>query len=114
MPRRKKLHDEVAQLLDARPDIPSLLEHETKPLSSAAGAIKLETIKIRIDHLLQLKRTADGAATDYAEAVKAVAESANCIPGVVKKFVSARFGEKFIEKKREAEQLSLLFDEIGE
>ena len=59
-------------------------------------------------------RKAEEAAEDFASAVKATAEASGLLASVVRRFVTARAGENFEEKARECEQLSLLFDEIGE
>jgi hypothetical protein len=80
---------------------------------AAVAVLRIETLKTRIEHLVQLKRAADEAATDYKEAIVKTAADARCIPAVVRRFVTARAGERFIEKKQEVEQLSLLFEEIG-
>ena len=49
-----------------------------------------------------------------AEGVKANAERAGIQASVLRKFIAARAGENFGDKKRDALQLSLLFEEIGE
>jgi hypothetical protein len=73
-----------------------------------------KVIAEKIDQLVKLKTAADEAATDFAEAVKAAAEKSGLLASVVRRFVVARSGEKFEEKKRECEQLSILFEEVGE
>ena len=67
-----------------------------------------------MDALVKLKVRADEAAEDFAEAVKKTAEQAGLLATVVRRFVVARAGEKFEEKRRECEQLDLLFSEVGE
>jgi len=109
MPRRRKTRlspksSRTQTLLDPAPPAPP----------AVPGVVRLETVKVRIDHLVQLKRSATDAATEYAEAVAKTAEDSGCRPGVVKRFVSARLSEKFNDRKEEAQQLSLLFEEVGE
>src|SRR6266478_813265 len=48
------------------------------------------------------------------ESMKAWAEKAGLQSSVLRKFIAARAGENFPDKKRDAMQLSLLFEEIGE
>jgi len=78
------------------------------------AVIKLEPIRDRIEYLEQLYANARSAGDEFAEAVKAVAEEAGLLAAVVRKFVIARASEKFDEKKRQCEQLSLLFEDVGE
>lgn len=67
-----------------------------------------------IDELVRLKERADDAAESYSDGIKRAAEDSNYLASVVKKFVTARAGEKFEEKKRECEQQLELFEEVGE
>lgn len=76
--------------------------------------IQLESLRTRVDDLVDLRAKAAAAADAYGEAVKATAEQAGLLASVVRKFVDARAGEKFEEAKTKAQQLSLCFEEIGE
>lgn len=78
------------------------------------AVIKTKVVKDRIDDLLVLLSKAESAATKYGDAIKATAEASGINSGALRKFVSARAGEKFEDKKRDCEQLSLLFEEVGE
>jgi hypothetical protein len=71
-------------------------------------------LKDSIDDLVLLCADSANAALNFSEAIKAHAEKSGLLASVVRKFVIARAGEKFGEKKRECEQLSLLFEEVGE
>jgi len=74
--------------------------------------IKRDVVEDKIDHLVNLHNTAIERRKDFSDAVKAVAEESGMLASVVRRYVSARAGETDIEKKRECEQLSLLF-EVG-
>ena len=76
--------------------------------------IELDAVRDKAEYLGQLYTDSCSAAEEFAEAVKAVAEQSGLLASVVRKFVVARASEKFDEKKRHCEQLSLLFDEVGE
>lgn len=73
-----------------------------------------QVIEKRIDELVRLKQSAETAAEEFAEGVKAAAEDSGMLASVVRRFVTARASEKFEERRRECEQLSILFEEIGE
>ncbi len=70
-------------------------------------------IKARIEEMVKLKKASDTASDEFSEAIKFVAESAGLNASAVRKFVLARAGEHFEDKKKECEQLSLLFEEVG-
>src|SRR5712664_4226457 len=76
--------------------------------------IETKVVKDKINHLVKLKTTADEAVADFADAVKKVAEDSGLLAASVRKFVVARAGEGYEEAKRKCEQLSLLFEEVGE
>ena len=71
-------------------------------------------VKDRINDLIALKVKADEAADKFNDAIKAVAEKAGLLASVVRKFVNARAGEKYEEESRKVEQLSLIFEVIGD
>jgi hypothetical protein len=77
--------------------------------------IKLEELNpLAIATLITDFRAAHEAGEVFAEGVKANAERAGIQASVLRKFIAARASENFNEKKRDALQLSLLFEEIGE
>jgi hypothetical protein len=67
-----------------------------------------------IDTLVADYKYAAQAADTLSEGIKAAAERAGIQATVLRKFITARAGEKFEEKKRDAAQLNLLFEEVGQ
>lgn len=67
----------------------------------------------RLDHLVQLHTRSKESSKDLSDAIKAVAEKAGLLASVVRKIVVAKAGESFEEKKKEAKQLALMFDEVA-
>lgn len=79
------------------------------------AVIRLEELNpLAIETMLTDFRNAKEAATVLDESVKAWATKAGIQSSVLRKFIAARASEGFADKKRDAQQLSLLFEEIGE
>jgi hypothetical protein len=57
---------------------------------------------------------AQAAGEAFADGIKAQAEKAGIQSAVLRKFIVARAGEHFDDRKRDAQQLALLFEEVGE
>jgi hypothetical protein len=77
--------------------------------------IKLEELNpLAIATLIADFRAAHDASEIFNEGIKANADRAGVQAAVLRKFVTARAGDSFNDKKRDAMQLSLLFEEIGE
>jgi hypothetical protein len=76
-------------------------------------AIRLEELRKKVGYLVRLHNTAQDAKEEFAEAVRAVAEASGLQAKVVRRFVVAKAGTTFEKKKKEAEQLSLVFDEVA-
>lgn len=74
------------------------------------AVIKLDQVKDKVDYLVGLYKTATSASADLNDGIKAIAEKSGLLASVVRKYVVAKAGDKFEEKAREVEQLSLLFD----
>jgi hypothetical protein len=74
--------------------------------------IDLKVIKDALPELKSLKAAAKAASVDYSEAIKKKAEEAGLNSSAVRRFVDAAAGDSINERKRDAEQLSLLFDEV--
>lgn len=74
------------------------------------AVIKLDQVKDKVDYLVGLYKTATSASSDLNDGIKAIAEKSGLLASVVRKYVVAKAGDKFEEKAREVEQLSLLFD----
>ena len=77
------------------------------------AVIKLKVVKDKIAHLIELHQASRVSSEDFSAAVNHVAEEAGLLASVVRRYVVAKAGEKFAEKKRECEQLSLLFEEVA-
>jgi hypothetical protein len=78
------------------------------------SAITLGHLKENIGELVTLYIQQQDSAARCSDAIKAAAEKSGLLANVVRKFVKARAGEKFEEAKRTVEQLSLVFEEVGE
>lgn len=76
--------------------------------------INLTDLPSKIKMLEKKLVTANEAATDYKDAVKAVAEKCGLQASVINKGVKAIVADKVAEKKRDAEQLAMVFEEVGE
>ena len=85
-----------------------------KDADKQEAVITMKPVKDKIDDLIALYVKAGKASDKLNDAIKAVAEKAGLLASVVRKFVTARAGEKFQEEARKVEQLSLIFEEIGE
>lgn len=81
--------------------------------SGQEKAWNMEPIKTKMDHMVSRYNHMKEAANDFSETVKAVAKDSGFNTAAVRQFVVAKAGEKFEERKRYFEQLSLLF-ETGE
>lgn len=76
--------------------------------------IEVEAVKDRVEELIRLYKASGDAQEAFNDGIKKAAEDSGLLAATVRKFVVARAGEKFEEEKRKCEQLSLLFEEIGE
>jgi hypothetical protein len=93
----------------------SLSSRETAPQAQASDTVlKLDPIKDTIAELVRLYRAQRDATTDLADAIEAAATRSAARPAVVRRFVAARAGDKFVERKSECEQLAFLFERLGE
>jgi hypothetical protein len=76
-------------------------------------AIEVKKLDEKMDHLVGLHNACKEASSSFSDAVKSVAESSGLQASVVRRFVAAKAGENFGDRKRDAEQLALVFDEIA-
>jgi len=76
--------------------------------------ITLSKLRENLGYLIGRHNAAKEARTVYTEAVDAIAAASGIEPAVIKAFVSAKAADKYEDKKRNASQLQLCFDEIGE
>lgn len=81
--------------------------------SGQEKVIDMSKLNDRMAHLVKLHTSAREEAKAFSDAVKSVAEKSGLLASVVRKVVTARAGEAFEEKKKEAEQLALVFGEAG-
>ena len=84
-----------------------------KSEEAGAAVMKLDAVRDKIGHLKQLYTTKREAATDYAEAVEAVATASKVDKQALASFVAAASGEHVAQRRERARQLSLLFEEVG-
>jgi DNA repair exonuclease SbcCD ATPase subunit len=68
----------------------------------------------KIDHLEKLYIKAQESSKDLNDAIKKVAEKSGYLASNIRTLVAARVKDKFVDKKRDAEQQLSLFDEVGE
>src|SRR4051812_39520007 len=77
------------------------------------ATIKLEAMSVKVDTLVGLYKHQQAVALDFSDAVKAVAEESGLNAKTVRTFIVAKSGEKFEQRKRDVQQLALVFDEVG-
>ena len=85
-----------------------------KERDGSESVIKLETLRVRLPNLIDMLIASRQAQKQYLDGVKAVAEATGLLSSTVSKFVRARAGDNFREDRMRAEQLALVFEEIGE
>jgi hypothetical protein len=78
-----------------------------------AAVIELAKVRERIDDLVALYLAAQRSGDELSEAINACAEAAGIKAAPLRKVVAAKAGERFEEKRVEAGQLALLFDEVA-
>ena len=76
--------------------------------------IKSGEVKKRLDDLKKLYTSKQDAAVLYREAIKKAAEAAGINAKPLRDYVNALCNEKSEQRRRDAEQLELLFAEVGE
>jgi hypothetical protein len=81
-----------------------------KDNSGQAAVINLEKLVVKSDELVKLYNKASDAATDFSEAIKAVAEKAGLNASTVRKYITAKAGDKYDDTKEKIKQLALVFD----
>ena len=80
--------------------------------SGQEKVIEVAKLIEKLPHLQGLYNTAKEANKDFSDAVKAVAEKSGLLASVVRKIVVAKAGENYDDKKKEAEQLEMVFGEL--
>ena len=76
--------------------------------------ITLQDLRDALPNLTQLKTNADAANVELKDAIKATAEKSGLLAVAVRALVNARAKGNVNDKARQAEQMSLVFGEIGE
>lgn len=84
-----------------------------KDESKQPAVTQPKVILERIEELVQLHGSAVEAAVEAKEAITKAAEDSGYNAANVRKLVLARYSEKFPEVKRNIEQQSELFEEVG-
>lgn len=74
--------------------------------------ITLDPLRDGLQNLLTLKARADDTKTALGEAIKAVAEKSGLMAKTIRTYVNARASDSAKEARRDAEQMSLVFDEM--
>lgn len=85
-----------------------------KEKNGGASVIKLETLHVRAQNLMDLRIAAALANKEYNDAVTAVAEASGLNAATVSRYIRARCGTNFIEERDRASQMALVFEELGE
>lgn len=81
--------------------------------SGQEKVIDMSKLTERLPHLVKLHTSAKDANSDLSSAIKTVAEKSGLLASVVRKVVVAKAGDSFDDRKKEAEQLELVFAELG-
>lgn len=81
--------------------------------SGQEKVIDIDKLKVEMQTLKKLQTEARESAKAFSDKVKTVADKSGLLASVVRKIVTARNGENFEEKKKEAEQLDLVFDKVA-
>lgn len=93
---------------------PDLTIHVTdKQFTAVAKGIKLGEIRDSLEELEHLCERKQAAAEQFSDAVKLVALKSAIDATVLSTYVTAKVNDTLKKKQNQAEQLGLLFDEIG-
>lgn len=75
--------------------------------------VTLQPLRVSLKHLASLYDSKKAAESAFREAVKKIAEKTGLMSAVVNKLISARAKDTVFDEARKAEQLSMIFSEIG-
>lgn len=78
------------------------------------ATIAIGVLKKRTKELESLYLKAEDAKAAFNLGIKGAAQASGLMASVVAKVIKARVNKKYADKKREAEQLELVFGELGE
>ncbi len=82
-----------------------------KDANKQEAVIEIGVVRDNLTYLEGLYRATLSAGVEFNDGVKKIAEKSGLMASVVSKYVKARVKDKAEDRKREAEQLSLLFDD---
>jgi len=85
-----------------------------KDKESGPAVIKLETLSVRAQNLMDLRIKSQQANKAYQEAVTAVAEASGLNASTVQRYIRARCGSSFREERDRASQMAFVFENLGE
>lgn len=77
------------------------------------AALKNTELRELSQELVLLKKSADDAATDYSDAIKAAAEKTGYHASTIRSVIAALAGDDFEDKKGKVEQLQLAFEALS-
>jgi len=77
------------------------------------AVLRPKAVQEAIGELLTSYEKSVSAADRFNSMVKAIAEKSGFMASNIKRLVKARHGEAFEDRRRDAEQLTMLFDEVG-
>lgn len=76
--------------------------------------IKIKPIKDSAKEVMRLMRRADDAKTELSDAIKALAERSGTNASNLKRLFKASFKGNFTDVRRDVDQQSVLFEQVGE
>lgn len=74
--------------------------------------MNIGVVKDSLEHLKQSAREAKASAEIFKDDINSVSEKANVSPAVLRAFVNASISDKYHDKRKQADQLCLLFEEV--
>ena len=84
-----------------------------KNIQAIENVVKMQALRDCMPQLLELYEQKRDTAGAYAEVVKAVAETSGLLSSTITKYVSARANDKTEAVRQQANQLSLIFEEMA-
>lgn len=85
-----------------------------KDASGQSKVIQTSLVKDRLEHLCDLHQKAEDSKEALSIAIKATAEASGLLASVVKRRVVASVKDQYADRKREYDQLALLFSDTPE
>lgn len=85
-----------------------------KDKSGGPAVIKLETLSVRAQNLIDLRIAMQQSAKAYQDATAAVAEVTGLNTATVNRYIRARCGSNFRDERDRASQMAFVFEQLGE